>query len=154
MVEGEKIKLTLVENFPDREFSLTSVLHSKAKIIEVDREWEGPCRKESQVQVFTADFEWHHDCMHHCQKISHGRSPSDRGSVNIEEEWESLTREIDLITEDRSSLPYTWLSAAEGDNGDKLARLDHWPQAEIVDNEIKSLESVETCKFIIFAGTG
>ena len=40
-----------------------------------------------------------------------------------------------------------------GDNGDKLARLDHWPQTEIVDNEIKSLESVETCKFIIFPGS-
>ena len=24
-------------------------LHSQAKVIEVDREWEGPCRRESQV---------------------------------------------------------------------------------------------------------
>merc|ERR1712052_53091 len=31
-------------------------LHSQAKVIEVDREWEGPCRRESQVRVFTADF--------------------------------------------------------------------------------------------------
>ena len=115
MVKGEKIKLTLVESFPDREFSLTSVLHSKAKIIEVDRAWEGPCSKESQVQVFTADFQWHHDCMQHCQKISNGRSPS----VNTEEEWDSLTREIDLITEDRSSLLYMWLSATEGRVGRK-----------------------------------
>ena len=38
-------------------------LHSQAKVIEVDREWEGPCRRESQVQVFTADFEHHQDCM-------------------------------------------------------------------------------------------
>ena len=45
-------------------------LHSQAKLIEVDREWDGPCRRESEVQVFTADFEWHHDCMQHCQKIS------------------------------------------------------------------------------------
>ena len=44
-------------------------LHSQAKVIEVDREWEGPCRRESQVQVFTAEFLWHHDCMQHCQKI-------------------------------------------------------------------------------------
>merc|ERR1712001_235424 len=38
-------------------------LHSQAKVIEVDREWEGPCRRESQVQVFTADFRRHTDCM-------------------------------------------------------------------------------------------
>ena len=46
------------------------VLHSQAKVIEVNSTWEGPCRKESQVQVFDADFKWHHDCMRHCQKIS------------------------------------------------------------------------------------
>ena len=28
-------------------------LHSQAKLIEVDREWEGACRRESQIQVFT-----------------------------------------------------------------------------------------------------
>ena len=77
--------------------------------------------------------------MHHGQKISNGRVPS----VNTEEEWEYLTREIDLITEDRLVLPYTWLPSTEGENGDKLVRLNHWPHAEIVDNEIKSLQSVE-----------
>ena len=45
--------------------------------------------------------------------------------------------------------PCTWLSATEGDKDKKLARLDHWPETEIVDNEIKSLESVETSKFIM-----
>ena len=53
---------------------------------------------------------------------------------------------------DRSSLPYTWLSATEGDKDTKLARLDHWPETEIVNNEIKSLESVETSKFIMYPG--
>ena len=38
-------------------------LHSQAKVIEVDIEWEGPCRRESQVQVFTADFKYHKDCI-------------------------------------------------------------------------------------------
>ena len=84
--------------------------------------------------------------MHHGQKISNGRVPS----VNTEEEWEYLTREIDLITEDRLVLPYTWLPSTEGENGDKLVRLNHWPHAEIVDNEIKSLQSVETCKFTTY----
>ena len=50
-------------------------LHSQARVIEVDRDWEGPCRREPKVQVFIADFEWHHDCMHHCEKIVGGRSP-------------------------------------------------------------------------------
>ena len=48
-------------------------LHSQAKITEVDA--EGPCRKESQVQVFTADFRHQEDCMRHCQKIAGGRVP-------------------------------------------------------------------------------
>ena len=103
-------------------------LHSQAKVIEVDREWEGPCRKESQVHVFTAVFDYHHDCMQHCQKISNGRCPS----VTTKEKWEKLTREIDLITEDRSVLPWMWLSATEGDVNLELARLGHWPETEIV----------------------
>ena len=44
--------------------------HSQAKVIEVDSKWEGPCRRESQVQVFTADFQWQDYCMHHyCEKM-------------------------------------------------------------------------------------
>ena len=77
-------------------------LHSQAKMIEVDRDWEGACRRESQVQVFTADFKWQGDCMQHCKKIANGRSPP----VTTEEKWENLTIEIDLITQDRSNLPY------------------------------------------------
>ena len=85
-------------------------LHSQAKEVEVDREWEGPCRRESKVQVFTADFFRQDFCMHLCQKISGGRSPP----VTTREEWESLTREVDLITRDRSTLPFMWISATEG----------------------------------------
>ena len=40
-------------------------LPSQAKVIEMDREWEGPCRRESKVQVFPAEFVFHKDCMHH-----------------------------------------------------------------------------------------
>ena len=105
----------------------------------MDREWEGPCRRESQVQVFTADFEYHHDCMDHCQKISNGHSPP----VTTKDEWENLTREVELITRDISSLPYMWLSATEGDKDKKLARLDHWPEMEVVNNETKKIEAIE-----------
>ena len=113
-------------------------LHSQAKLVEVDGEWEGPCRRESQV--FTTDFSWHVDCMHHCQKISGGRSPP----VTTREEWESLTREVDLITRERADLPYMWLSATEGDIKLKLATLEHWPDTEVVKNKTQKLEAVET----------
>ena len=72
--------------------------------------------------------------------ITGGRSPP----VNTEEEWENLTREIDLITQDRSILPYMWLSATEGDKNRELATLDHWPETEVINNEAKKLEAEDT----------
>ena len=108
--------------------------------VKQDREWEGPCRRESKVQVFTADFEYQRDCIRHCRKISDGRSPL----FITEEEWKNLTMEIDLITQDRSILPYMWLSATEGDKNNELARLDHWPETELVDNQTRKLEAEET----------
>ena len=129
-------------------------LHSHAKLIEVDRELEGPCRRESQVILFPAAFQRHHDCMHHCQKIGGGRSPP----VSRKEDWENLVKEIELIAcvefaasqsdavcmEARRELPSFWLSATEGDQFNKLARLDHWPKTETVKNETKKLEAKET----------
>merc|ERR1712016_523180 len=44
-------------------------LDSHAKVIEVDRELEGPCRREYKVKLFMTIFAWHHQCMTHCQKI-------------------------------------------------------------------------------------
>ena len=113
-------------------------LHSQARVIEVDREWEGPCWREPQVHVFMADSDY--DCMRHCAKIGLGRSPP----VTTEEEWENLTREVDLITQDRSYLLNMWLSATEGEKNQKLARLDHWPDTELIKNEKKKLEAAET----------
>ena len=119
-------------------------LHSQAKMIEVDREWEGPCRKESQVHLFgspSAEFRYQIDCMEHCKKIVDGRTPP----VNTEEDWDNLTREIELITQDRSNWPWMWLSATNGDFPlRKLATLDHWPETEVVNNETKKLEAAET----------
>ena len=108
-------------------------LRSQAKMIEVEMSWiEGPCRmRESEVQVFTANFKEHQECMQHCKKIVDGRSPA----VTTEEEWENFKLEVDLITEDRYSLPYMWLSATKGDKDGKLAKLDHWPEAIVVNNE-------------------
>ena len=122
-------------NWEDAEWTL----HSQAKMIEVDWEWEGPCQRESQVKMFMANFQKHEDCMHHCKKIR-GRSPS----VNTEDCWEHFSMEVDLITPDISDLPPMWLSATEGDKGGFLGSLDHWPETEIVDNETIELKAEET----------
>ena len=74
-------------------------LHSAARMLEVEAN-EGPCRRESKVQVFTADFEYHSDCMEHCQKIGGGRSPP----VVTLQQWETFTKEVDAITPDTSVL--------------------------------------------------
>ena len=95
----------------------------------------------------------HQDCMRHCQKISDGRSPP----VTNKAEWESLTQEIELITEDRSDLPsnitHIWLSVTEGDKNSKLARLDHWPETEVFENKTMKLEAVETIWRDFYTGT-
>ena len=96
-------------------------LHSKAKIVEVKEQTEGPCRRESKLNVFTAEFKSHQDCMHHCQKIAGGQSPP----VGSLDEWKRFTGEIDLITPDRSKLAWMWLSTTEGDAGNQLGRPPH-----------------------------
>ena len=105
-------------------------LHSKTMMVELDKKWEEPCRQESKVQVFSLGTHWHHQCMEHCQKITGGRSPS----MLTEEEWKSFTEEVDLITKDRSDLPYMWLSATEGNSSNQLHTLPHWPELESVNN--------------------
>ena len=115
-------------------------LHSQAKVIEVDREWEGPCRREPKVQVFMADFTYNLDCMRHCQKIVGGRTPP----VTTKEEWEMFKREVDLVTQVRSRLSQLWLPATEGDLKNKLGRQEHWPETELVNNKIVKLEAQET----------
>ena len=114
-------------------------LQSKAKIVEVERKTGGPCRQESRFHVYTATFENHYDCMHHCQKIAGGRSPP----VSTLDDWENFTREIDLITPDRSKLPWMWLSATEGDVGNHLGKLPHWPEHETVNNVTLKLDAEE-----------
>ena len=78
--------------------------------------------------------------MQHCQKISNGISPT----VTTQKDWETLTKEIGQITPIRSKVPKMWLSATEGDKNLKLARLDHWPETEVVDNQTIILEANET----------
>ena len=67
------------------------------------------------------------NCMHHSQKICGGRSPPPISR----EDWESLTRKIELITQDCSILSWTWLSATERDIDGELARLVRWPETDL-----------------------
>ena len=105
-------------------------LHSEAKTVEVESETEGPCRRESKMQVFPANF-GHTQCMQHCQKIVGGRSPP----VTSQEEWDDLTREVDVVAPIHSMLPSAmWVSATEGDMNGNLTELPHWPDFEVVNN--------------------
>ena len=113
-------------------------LHSKAKIVEVNEQAEGPCRRESKLHVFMADF--HQECMHHCRKIVEGRTPP----VSSMDEWENFTKEIDLITPDRSKLAWMWLPGTEGGIDNQLSKLPHWPEEETVNNVTFKLDAEET----------
>ena len=44
---------------------------------------------------------------------------------------------------DRSDLPYVWLSATEGDKGNQLWKLPHWPENETVNNVTFKLDAKE-----------
>ena len=68
-------------------------LRSKTKVVELNEEIDSPCRPESEIQLFTANFYHHRGCMQHCQKISQGRSPS----VQTEKEWDYVKKQISLI---------------------------------------------------------
>jgi hypothetical protein len=86
-------------------------LHSMARSYTIP-DSEGPCRVQSDLQsdlhVYTADFEYHTDCMEHCEKIGDGRSPPVRNLT----EWETLNKKLRQI----SNIPYSarlWLSATD-----------------------------------------
>ena len=129
-----------------------SINYGPYKVIEVDREWDGPCRRESKVHAFFHEdqkvpymtrglwgFDYHRDCMLHCQKIGAGRSPP----LDTEEEWQNFKTEVNLIAKLRYKVNHMWLSATEGDKNNKLDRLDHWPETELVNNQTEKLEAVE-----------
>ena len=101
-------------------------LHSAASLIEVDLR-KGPCRRESEIHVFTADFKSHQGCMEHCKKLGDGRSPS----LLTSQQWERLTMEVGHITDfDLSVIPWMWMAVTEGDVDKKLAKPNHWPSFE------------------------
>ena len=93
-------------------------VHSKARLVEMVGELEKPCRRESEVTVYTADFEYHSaatnpleisGCMEHCQKLGQGRSPP----VQSLADWDWVTSEVRAITPDISPLPDLWLAVTD-----------------------------------------
>ena len=89
-------------------------LFSRAKNMTVE-ELDGPCRRESTFNVFTAEFNEHRQCMEHCQKLGKGRSPP----VRTLQEVETLQAEIDVVTfihDNKGNLPREmWLAATDGE---------------------------------------
>ena len=74
---------------------------------------EGPCNKESSMNVFTADLKRHSvatnkrigsACMEHCQKLGKGRSPP----VRTLQELKTLQTELQALSPDISDLPRLW----------------------------------------------
>ena len=94
-------------------------LHSQARI-EMVGDLNGPCRRESEVTVYSANFQYHSaatnvqkisGCMEHCQKLGKGRSPPLR--TQKEHEW--LRAEVTGITPKISDLPTFWVAANDDD---------------------------------------
>ena len=115
------------------------LLHSHARLVEVEPS-KGPCRRESKIQVFTADFKSHRGCMEHCRKIGGGRSPS----LLTSQQWKTLTMEVGTITDfDFSVIPWMWMAVTEGDVDKKLAKPEHWPSMEPDNPSEETLSATE-----------
>ena len=92
-------------------------LTSRAKMVMLGQ-LEGPCNKESSMNVFTADFKRHSvatnkrigsACIEHCQKLGKGRSPP----VRTLQELKTLQTELQALSPNISDLPRMWLSATD-----------------------------------------
>ena len=99
-------------------------LHSKARWVDLDGGLEGPCRANTNMNIFPMKEDHDQsDCMKHCEKLK-GWSPS----VKTESDWENILKGTKAVSPDPSKLPKKiWLSATEGDIGNEVGRLDHWP---------------------------
>ena len=86
---------------------------NSSKVLEVEV-MEGPCWRESTIQVYQLDtIHAQSDCMEHCQKIGGGRSPA----VGSLEEWVRMTREVNAISPRTQEHCHMWLAATEGNQG-------------------------------------
>ena len=113
-------------------------LVNNATMLQLDKRIHSSCRKESSVNIFVmVGVHRQEDCMRHCQKLGDGRSPP----VTTPQQWLSMQSEIEAIALENlghgTILPNMWLSVTEGDLGEGLARLSHWPDTEFIEGQGK-----------------
>ena len=85
-------------------------IHSKARFVMVDTlEDFFPCKRESKVTTYSADFMSAASCMNHCQKIGGGRGPA----IGTKEEWEWLFGQFKAISPNSMKNAFMWLAAQE-----------------------------------------
>ena len=71
-----------------------------------------PCRWDSKLNVYTAEFSKNHMCMEHCQKLGTGRSPP----LRTKEEWDLFVERaigIDSVGYSAIYQRATWLAATD-----------------------------------------
>ena len=92
-------------------------LRSKVKGVDLDSEFDNPCRVEPPINNFSIKEDHHQkDCMNHCKKLG-GRS----SSVRTQKDWEQLLKDMKALSPDTTRFPDTWLAATKIDN-------DLWPK--------------------------
>jgi hypothetical protein len=113
-------------------------LHSMARNYTIPAS-EGPCRVQSDMHFYTADFSSLTDCMEHCEKLGDGRSPP----VRTLQEWETLNEKLRQISPDITNMPYSgqylWLSATDEEDEGKWR--DYYT-SEVIGNYIKPWNSI------------
>ena len=125
ILNWDEAKWTLSDKWAGDQWADWVLVVNASKVEEI--EWiRGPCWRPSRIKVYPmSTFHDHSNCMKHCGKIGHGRSPS----LVTQEDWRWLAKELEPITKKIYSLnaPNTlqdlllWLAATEGNSGEALS---------------------------------
>ena len=125
ILNWDEAKWTLSDKWAGDQWADWVLVVNASKVEEI--EWiRGPCWRPSRIKVYPMyTLHDHSNCMKHCGKIGHGRSPS----LVTQEDWRWLAKELEPITNKIYSLnaPNTlqdlllWLAATEGNSGEALS---------------------------------
>ena len=124
ILNWDEAKWTLSDKWADGQWADWVLVVNASKVEEI--EWiRGPCWRPSRIKVYPMyTLHDHSNCMKHCGKIGHGRSPS----LVTQEDWRWLAKELEPITNKIYSLNapntlqdlFLWLAATEGNSGEAL----------------------------------
>ena len=108
------------------------VVENNATMIHLNKDIYSPCSWSSLSMFYFNGTTQLKDCMQHCQKLEHGRSPA----VGSFEEWARVKKEMESMKSDTMSSHSLklWLAVTEGDVGGRLHKLPHWPATENLGN--------------------